>query len=340
MGERVLVTGAAGFIGYHVCRRLLIDRYDVVGFDNLNSYYDISLKKDRLTNLINLEKRDGILWEFIRGDLENKSLLLELFEKYQPNIVINLAAQAGVRYSLESPESYISANLVGFSNILECCRLTKIKHLLYASSSSVYGANRKIPFSENDMVDKPISLYAATKKSNELMAHSYSHLYNFPSTGLRLFTIYGPWGRPDMAPMIFTKAIIERKPLKIFNQGNMSRDFTFIDDAVEYIIRLINKIPRINSETKDDKENLIAPARIVNIANGNKVNICEFISLIEKELNIKAIKVLEDMQKGDVRITSANKELIESLTNYKPLYPIQKGIKKFINWYKTYYCVN
>ena len=340
MGERVLVTGAAGFIGYHVCRRLLIDRYDVIGFDNLNSYYDISLKEDRLTNLINLEKKDGILWEFIKGDLENKSLLLELFEKYQPNIVINLAAQAGVRYSLESPESYISANLVGFSNILECCRVTKIKHLIYASSSSVYGANSKIPFSENDMVDKPISLYAATKKSNELMAHSYSHLYNFPSTGLRLFTIYGPWGRPDMAPMIFTKAIIERKPLKIFNQGNMSRDFTFIDDAVEYIIRLINKIPRKNSEAKDDKENLIAPARIVNIANGNKVNICEFISLIEKELNIKAIKVFEDMQKGDVRITSANKELIESLTNYKPLYPIQKGIKKFINWYKTYYCVN
>ena len=340
MGERVLVTGAAGFIGYHVCRRLLIDRYDVIGFDNLNSYYDISLKEDRITNLINLEKKDGILWEFIKGDLENKSLLLELFEKYQPNIVINLAAQAGVRYSLESPESYISANLVGFSNILECCRVTKIKHLIYASSSSVYGANSKIPFSENDMVDKPISLYAATKKSNELMAHSYSHLYNFPSTGLRLFTIYGPWGRPDMAPMIFTKAIIERKPLKIFNQGNMSRDFTFIDDAVEYIIRLINKIPRKNSETKDDKENLIAPARIVNIANGNKVNICEFISLIEKELNIKAIKVFEDMQKGDVRITSANKELIESLTNYKPLYPMQEGIKKFINWYKTYYCVN
>ena len=243
MKKDVLVTGAAGFIGFHTCKKLIEKGFNVIGFDNLNPYYNVKLKKDRLIEIDSLNPKNS-KWKFIKGDLINKKILIRIFKKFNPSVVIHLAAQAGVRYSLENPDSYIKSNIVGFNNILECCREFPLEHFLYASSSSVYGGNKKIPFSEIDSVDNPISLYAATKKSNELMAHAYSHLFKIPSTGMRLFTVYGPWGRPDMAPMIFAQSICNNKPIKIFNNGKMSRDFTYIDDVIEAIFRLMKSIPK------------------------------------------------------------------------------------------------
>ena len=243
---KYLVTGAAGFIGFHLCKKLILSGDKIIGFDNVNSYYDISLKDARLRELNNLSKKDKSKWEFIKGDLEDIQSLREIFLKYKPDIVINLAAQAGVRYSIEKPLSYIGSNIVGFVNILECCREFKTKNFIFASSSSVYGGNQKVPFHEDDTVDHPINIYAATKKSNELLAHSYSHLYGIPTTGLRFFTVYGPWGRPDMAPMIFTKAILDNKKIKVFNFGEMSRDFTYIDDVINSVMCLLHKRPKKN----------------------------------------------------------------------------------------------
>ncbi|MDC3165174.1 NAD-dependent epimerase/dehydratase family protein, partial [Prochlorococcus sp. AH-716-F10] len=269
MNKPIFVTGAAGFIGFHISKKLISNQIKVIGFDNLNSYYDVNLKRSRLKEIEKLSKNfKG--WKFLKGDLIEKDLLLNYFEKYRPNIVIHLAAQAGVRHSLENPDAYIQSNIVGFNNILECCKKYPVEHFLYASSSSVYGGNQKIPFSEKDAVDHPVSLYAATKRSNELIAHSYSHLFRIPSTSMRFFTVYGPWGRPDMAPMIFTNSIIKKEPIMIFNKGNMSRDFTYIDDVTEVIYRLLKK-PPLTSTTFDknnpDKSISWAPHRILNIGN-------------------------------------------------------------------------
>ena len=336
----ILVTGAAGFIGFHLTKQLLRKGYSVVGFDNLNSYYDIDLKKSRLEELHNafgLEKKS---FTFIKGDLENSDLLNQVFEKHNPSTVINLAAQAGVRYSLKNPKSYINSNLVGFSNILESCRKFKIKNLIFASSSSVYGGNTKTPFSETDNVDHPLSLYAATKKANELMAHTYSHLYDIPCTGLRFFTVYGPWGRPDMAPMIFTKSILENKPINIFNNGAMARDFTYIDDVVEVILKLISKPATSNTNfTKEspDPSTSWNKYKIFNIGNSNVVELMDFINILEEEIGIKAKKIYCDMQAGDVKLTSADTSSIERWIGFKPNTPIKMGIRSFVNWYRKFY---
>ena len=339
MSNLILVTGAAGFIGFHLCRRLLENEINVVGIDNINDYYDIHLKEKRLEilNEVPLKKNT---WKFIKTDLLNKESLMEIFEKYEPKTVINLAAQAGVRYSLENPSAYISSNIVGFSNILEVCKKSLVKNLLYASSSSVYGGNFKVPFLENDSANHPVSLYAATKRSNELMAHTYSHLYGLSCIGLRFFTVYGPWGRPDMAPMIFTKAILSKEPIKIFNHGNMSRSFTYIDDIIEIIYKLISK-----PATPDNKFNRYEPNpatswnchRIFNLGNENSIKLIDFIKLLEDELGIESIKEYHDMQLGDVQNTSSDcSALIEWIGSTKYT-SIEKGIKEFINWYKSYY---
>ena len=292
MEKTILVTGAAGFIGYHISKRLIKSRIKVIGFDNLNNYYDSNLKKSRLDDLTkdNLAKGN---WEFTKGNLEDKEILNSIFLKFKPNIVIHLAAQAGVRYSIENPQSYINSNLVGFANILEMCRIHKISNLLYASSSSVYGGNKKIPFCETDQTNHPVSLYAATKKANELMAHTYSHLYDIPATGLRFFTVYGPWGRPDMSPMIFAKAILNNQPIRIFNNGEMSRDFTYIDDITEIIYRLIDK-PATNNKffnfNNPDPGSSWCKHRIFNIGNSNKIKLMDFINEIENSLGLKAKK--------------------------------------------------
>ena len=343
MKRKFLITGVAGFIGFHLCKSLLKNGEEVIGVDNLNSYYDIKLKKARLRELDNIKIKDKNKFKFFLGDIENINFLDNLFSKYKPSIVINLAAQAGVRYSIENPQAYINSNLVGFGNILECCRKIKVSHLLYASSSSVYGGNKKIPFSEKDPVDHPVSLYAATKKANELMAHSYSHLYEIPTTGIRFFTVYGPWGRPDMAPMIFTHSIISRKPLKIFNKGDMSRDFTFIDDAVESVIRLIDKPPNkkeINILNNNHNRDFLDPYQIVNVGNNNPIDLIKFITLLERELGIKAIKEFHEMQLGDVKSTCADTTLIETLISYKPRTSLADGIKNFVIWYKNFYKIN
>ena len=336
---RVLITGAAGFIGYHLCRRLLKEGFEVVGVDNINSYYDIRLKYARLNDLgvirkdaekYHFECKSKIFtnFNFIRLNLEDKEQLFSLFKEKNFDIVCNLAAQAGVRYSIENPDVYIQSNIIGFLNILECCRHFKIKHLVYASSSSVYGSNKKIPFTEEDNVDKPISLYAATKKSNELMAYTYSHLYNIPTTGLRFFTVYGPWGRPDMAPMLFANAITNNRPIKIFNNGNMSRDFTYIDDVINGI-EIILQNPPVKSSFN--------PAyKLTNIGNGNPQSLIDFINVIEKKIGIEAKKEFMPMQPGDVPKTWADITDIEKL-GYKSLTNINEGIAKFIHWFKEYY---
>ena len=338
----VLVTGAAGFIGFHLARKLINNGIDVIGFDNLNNYYDVKLKKDRIKIL----KKDAIEMKtkfyFFKGNLSYYNDLKIIFEKYRPNIIINLAAQAGVRFSIENPSSYIESNLVGFNNILECCRHYPINHLIYASSSSVYGGNTLLPFSEKHSVDHPVSLYAATKKSNELMAHSYSHLFNIPTTGLRFFTVYGPWGRPDMALYLFTKAILSNKPIKVFNHGKMIRDFTYIDDIIESIFLLMNIYPEKNNNfdtNKPDPSGSWAPYRILNIGNSEPIPLMKYINEIELSLDKKALIEYQDMQPGDVAITSADTSLLENLINYKPTTSVKKGVKIFVQWFRDYYCL-
>ena len=338
----ILITGSAGFIGFHLSLKLLKEGHTVIGIDNLNNYYSVKLKKERLNILHNESKKLNFKFNFIQTDLENKENLNDLFIKYKPAIIINLAAQAGVRYSIENPDAYVQSNLVGFINILELARKFKIEHLIYASSSSVYGGNKRLPFKESDSVDHPVSLYAATKKANELMAHSYSHLYDIPVTGLRFFTVYGPWGRPDMALFLFTKAILEGKEINVYNNGNMIRDFTYIDDIVESIHRLMSFIPQNNTNfnfTKPNPSQSWCPHRILNIGNSNPVNLLDFITEIEDKLGIKAKKINLPMQPGDVASTSADTKLLESLIGFKPKTSIKEGISKFVDWYRDFYKV-
>ncbi|MDR1567587.1 MAG: NAD-dependent epimerase [Streptococcaceae bacterium] len=330
---KILVTGAAGFIGFHLSRRLLSEGFEVIGIDNLNEYYDVRLKKDRLKILKEIQN-----FTFMQMGIEDKSSIDELFESTRPEIVINLAAQAGVRYSIEKPYAYVESNLVGFVNILEACRNYPVKHLLYASSSSVYGGNQKIPFSTDDNVDHPVSLYAATKKSNELMAHTYSHLYKIPTTGLRFFTVYGPYGRPDMAYFSFTKNIVEGKSIKVFNNGEMERDFTYIDDIVESIFRLIDKVPQANSKWKEaDISSSFAPYKIYNIGNNTPVSLLKFIETIESAIGKEADKIFMEMQDGDVQKTYADISDLEKTIDFKPKTTLDEGIKNFVIWYKDYY---
>ena len=335
---KILITGAAGFIGFHTCKKLLRNNYFVVGFDNLNNYYDTELKKARLKELRNYSTKDN--FTFFKGDLENYDSIKNIFNKHEITYVIHLGAQAGVRHSIDHPQSYVGSNLKGFVNILEICKEEKIKHLLYASSSSVYGGNRSFPYKEQDEVSHPLSLYAATKKSNELMAHAYSHLFNIPCTGLRFFTIYGPWGRPDMAPMIFTKAILNKNPITIFNNGDMYRDFTYIDDVVEVISKLI-KIPPKPTSSFDrldpDPSSSWAPYNILNIGNKNPVYLMDFIQILEKEIGYNAIKKFEPMQNGDVQKTIANTNKLNKLINFYPKTDISVGVKKLVDWYKKFY---
>ncbi|THV58121.1 NAD-dependent epimerase [Flagellimonas alvinocaridis] len=334
----ILVTGAAGFIGYHVCKSLLDKGHRVVGLDNINDYYPRSLKFSRLEQLgieedkaknFNTIVESGTYpdFSFIRLGLEDSASMDKLFNEHKFEIVCNLAAQAGVRYSLENPSAYIESNIVGFFNILDNCKRHEIKHLVYASSSSVYGLNKKVPFETTDNVDHPISLYAASKKSNELMAHTYSHLYGFKTTGLRFFTVYGPWGRPDMAMFLFTNAMLKGDPIKIFNNGDLERDFTYIDDIVNGVVRIIEK-PVADDEPK---------YKIFNIGNNDSVKLTDFIETIEKELNIEAKKEYLPMQPGDVKKTWANVDDLVSEYNYEPNTSISVGIKRFVEWFKAYY---
>ncbi|MFP3089909.1 NAD-dependent epimerase [Treponema sp. TIM-1] len=334
---KILVTGSAGFIGFHLAQRLSGMGHPVVGIDNINAYYDTALKEARLKHSgIAVESiREGRklssacfdTYSFIKMDLADRAGLFDLFEKEQFDWVINLAAQAGVRYSLENPYAYIESNINGFFNILEACRRYPIKHLVFASSSSVYGLNEKVPFSTADHTDRPASLYAATKKSNELLAYSYSHLYQLPITGLRFFTVYGPWGRPDMAPFLFTKAILEDEPIKVFNHGNMKRDFTYIDDIIEGIVRTVDRIPGFSR----------AAYKIYNIGCGKPVDLMTFIETIEKNTGKKAKKELLPMQAGDVPVTWADTGELEADTGYRPKTGIEEGIPRFVEWYKGYY---
>ena len=333
---KIFITGSAGFIGFHLVKALLKVGYKVTGIDNLNDYYDPQLKLDRLDNLSIFADQNDLTGEytFIKLDIANDCELRSLFEEQEFDIVINLAAQAGVRYSLENPKAYVESNLVGFTNILECCRSAKIKHFIFASSSSVYGMNVKQPFSTSDNTDYPISLYAATKKSNELLAYSYSHLFQIPTTGLRFFTVYGPYGRPDMAYYKFTAAIDEGSPIDVFNNGEMLRDFTYIDDIIEGILRLVPKIPM---PIRTDISNALAPFSIFNIGNNKVVSLDKFIEVIEKAIGKKAIKKYVDMQLGDMYLTSANIEKIKSHINFKPKTSIEKGLPMFVDWYKKFY---
>ena len=336
----ILVTGAAGFIGFHLSKRLLKEKSNIVCLDNLNSYYDLSLKKARLNNLFESAKNNEVGLKFIEQNLENKRELDKVFNNNKIKIVINLAAQAGVRYSLENPSAYINSNILGFSNILESCKNYNVEHLIYASSSSVYGGNKNLPFSENQSVDHPVSLYAATKKSNELMAHTYSHLYNIPTTGLRFFTVYGPWGRPDMALFLFTKSIIEGRAIKVFNNGDMVRDFTYIDDIIESLMRLIHKpaTSNIDFDVKSPSScSSWAPYRIFNIGNSNPTPLMDFISAIEENLGIKAKKEFLEMQPGDVSATAADTSSLEEWIDFKPNPSTKKGISNFLSWYKEFY---
>ena len=327
--KTILITGCAGFIGFHLAKRLLLNNYVIIGVDNLNSYYDVNLKKARLKLL---KEHENFSFELIT--IEDKEALEKIFFQNDIDIVINLAAQAGVRYSLENPDAYIQSNVIGFMNILKCCNDHQIEHLIYASSSSVYGANNKMPFSTNDNVDHPISLYAATKRVNELLAYTYSHLYDLPTTGLRFFTVYGPWGRPDMSYFKFTKAIMKGDPIQVYNSGNMKRDFTYIDDIVEGIVRLLGKKPeRIQLPTISSN----APYKIYNIGNNQPVELMEFIAVFEDKIGKKAIKQFLPMQAGDVHETYADIEDLEKDIGFKPQTSINEGIGKFVDWYKEYY---
>lgn len=322
--QKILITGGAGFIGFHLSRRLLEEGCSIIGFDNLNEYYDVQLKYDRLEILKEFEK-----FHFVKGDLADKEALCALFEQERPDVVVNLGAQAGVRYSIENPDAYMQSNMIGFFNILECCRHYPVKHLVYASSSSVYGANKKVPFSTEDKVDNPVSLYAATKKSNELMAHCYSKLYGIPTTGLRFFTVYGPYGRPDMAYFSFTQKIMAGEPIKIFNNGDMYRDFTYVDDIVKGIENMLNNPPREN-------ENGVR-YKIYNIGNNQPEKLMHFVETLEKCLGKEAKKEFYPMQPGDVYQTYADvTDLIEDF-DFKPSTSIEEGLEKFVAWYKSYY---
>lgn len=348
--KNILVTGTAGFIGFHLTKRLSDEGYKVIGLDNINDYYSTDLKYDRLNQLGFLKESltDDELIEstskenlfFIKTDLENKSTIDSLFENEDLDYVINLAAQAGVRYSLKDPYRYIDSNITGFLNLLEAARHHSLDHFIYASSSSVYGANTNMPFSTSDNVDHPMSLYAATKKSNELMAHTYSNLYDIPTTGLRFFTVYGPWGRPDMALFLFTKAMLNDEPIKVFNHGDMERDFTYIDDIVEGIVRLIPKAPNPNDEWDGDDPDpatSFAPYRIFNIGNSSPIKLMDFIGEIEKQLGKEAEKNMMPMQPGDVPKTWADVEDLFEYIDFKPQVGIDEGVKNFIDWYKDYY---
>jgi UDP-glucuronate 4-epimerase len=332
---RVLVTGAAGFIGMHTALRLLERGDEVIGYDNLNPYYDPALKTARLARL---EAYPG--FTFVRGALEDRDGVATLFAEYRPNRVVNLAAQAGVRYSIEDPHAYVDSNLVGFVNVLEGCRSTEVEHLVYASSSSVYGANTKLPFSVADAVDHPVSLYAASKKANELMAHTYSHLFALPTTGLRFFTVYGPWGRPDMALFLFTKAILSGEPIRIFNHGKMRRDFTFIDDIVEGVIRVLDA-PAAPDSTFDPADpnpaTSSAPYRIFNIGNDQPTELLRYVDVLEEELGVKAIRQLEDIQPGDVPATWADVDALRDAVGFAPATPVEEGVRRFVAWYREFY---
>ncbi|GAB4153807.1 MAG: NAD-dependent epimerase [Planctomycetaceae bacterium] len=331
----VLVTGAAGFIGYHLSAKLLSRNETVLGLDNLNDYYDVSLKRDRLAQL---ESESG--FTFHQADLANRDAISRLFAEQSFDVVVNLAAQAGVRYSLTHPHAYIDANINGFLNILEGCRAAKVGHLVYASSSSVYGSNTHMPFSVHDNVDHPISLYAATKKANELMAHTYSHLYGIPTTGLRFFTVYGPWGRPDMALFKFTKAILAGEPIDVYNHGNMRRDFTYIDDIVEGVIRVMQRIPQPNNDWSGDHPDPAtskAPYAIYNIGNHQPVELMDVISMLETCLGKTARKNLLPMQPGDVPATYADVDDLSRDVGFRPSTPIDVGIQRFVEWYREYY---
>ncbi len=338
----ILVTGAAGFIGAAVCQRLIKEGHKVIGFDNLNSYYSKNLKKARVSQIDGISNKYKIKWNFYERSLSDRAFLDIIFKKHSPTIVIHLAAQAGVRYSIENPSAYFESNIIGFGNVLECCRNFGVNNLIYASSSSVYGGNKNIPFQENHMVDHPISLYAATKKSNELLAHAYSHLFNIPSTGLRFFTVYGPWGRPDMAPMIFVKSIISGKPINVYNHGKMKRDFTYIDDVVEGIYRCIFKPANSDKSFNRFKPNpakSFAPHRIFNIGNSKPIELLKFIILIEDKLKLKATKNMMPMQPGDVEVTCAETSELKEWIEYKPVTNIEDGINKFVDWYRNFYSV-
>lgn len=330
--KKIIITGAAGFIGYHLSLALLKMGFNVLGIDNLNEYYTVQLKLDRLEIL---KKQNN--FEFLKLDLVDRDYLHKTWKDFNPDVVVNLAAQAGVRYSIENPYAYIDSNIVGFINILEACRQYPVKHLIYASSSSVYGSNKKIPFSESDNVDHPVSLYAATKKSNELMAHTYSHLYSIPTTGLRFFTVYGPMGRPDMAYFMFTKNIINGKSIDIFNNGNMERDFTYIDDIVEGIIKLLSKPPLANLDKNIDASISFAPYRIFNIGNNKPVKLLHFIEVLEQLIGKKAIKNFLPMQAGDVKVTYADINNLAKTIGFYPKTSINDGLSEFVKWYKQYY---
>ena len=331
----VLVTGCAGFVGSALCKRYLREGHKVFGIDNLNSYYDSKLKKDRLEDINDFVAENNCKWSFYETLLEDLDSCEKLFIKIKPQIVVNLAAQAGVRYSISNPKAYFKSNMEGFFNILQLCRSNNIEHLVYASSSSIYGSSLEYPFSENQCANEPLSFYAATKKSNEMMAHAFSNIYKIPMTGLRYFTVYGPWGRPDMAPMIFAKNLISKKPISVFNNGEMSRDFTYIDDIVEGTYLCSLKIPSENKNESDlfDK----APHKVFNIGFGKPVNLLEFISLLESALKVKAIKKYEPMQKGDVIKTYANIDKLKQWIKFEPKTSIYEGVKKFAKWYLDYY---
>ncbi len=349
---KILVTGTAGFIGSHLADRLIARGDEVVGFDSINDYYDVKVKYGRLerTGIDESTVQYGKTvqsskfsnYKFVKGNLEDRDLIEKIFKEEKFDKVCNLAAQAGVRYSLENPYAYIDSNIIGFTNILEACRHNDIKHLVYASSSSVYGLNESMPFSTSDNVDHPISLYAASKKSNELMAHTYSHLFKLPTTGLRFFTVYGPWGRPDMALFLFTKAILENKPIDVFNNGEMLRDFTYIDDIVEGVIRVIDNPPKGNSEwsgKNPDPGSSKAPYKIYNIGNNNPVKLMDFIEAIENAIGKKAVKNMMPIQPGDVPATYANVDDLVRDLGYKPDTPIEKGIENFVKWYREFFNV-
>ncbi len=332
---RVLVTGAAGFIGMHTALRLLERGDEVVGLDNLNAYYDPALKAARLARL---EAHPG--FTFVRGALEDRDAVGSLFAEHRPDRVVNLAAQAGVRYSIEDPNAYVDANLVGFVNVLEGCREVGVEHLIYASSSSVYGANTKLPFSVADAVDHPVSLYAATKKANELMAHTYSHLFALPTTGLRFFTVYGPWGRPDMALFLFTKAILEGRPIRIFNHGKMRRDFTYIDDIVEGVVRVLDT-PATPDPAFDPADpnpaTSSAPYRVFNIGNDQPTELLRYVDVLEEALGVTAVRQLEDIQPGDVPATWADVDALRDAVGFTPATPVEEGVRRFVAWYREFY---
>ena len=332
---KILVTGAAGFIGFHLAKKLCDNNWEVIGLDNLNSYYDVNLKNDRLNLLLPYSN-----FKFHKLDLVDRESIKKLFGDQKFDFIVNLAAQAGVRYSLENPYSYIDSNISGFLNILEGCRHNPVQHLIYASSSSVYGANTRMPFSVHDNVDHPVSLYAATKKANELMAHTYSNLYKIPTTGLRFFTVYGPWGRPDMALFIFTKRIAEGKPIDVYNNGKMRRDFTYADDIVDGIIKLIPNLPEPNPKwdgNDPDSATSFAPYKLYNIGNNHPVELLKFIEVIEEKLGKKAIKNFMPIQPGDVPSTYADVDDLIAAIGFKPNTPIEKGIGGFVEWFRGYY---